>query len=160
MKADLDAPCDDDQNTPLMNAIIQGKDRAVIRQLVESGASTTIKHSVTGKTPKDLAKEHDLSDYLRTKADTDAAWGNLVDLVVLFVLLVVWYVNTVTIVVEGIVKKYYNFSVKEGDIPKVRRPCLSNEKFTSRCFRVLRRAFRTKSNPRLLANSRASWTMW
>jgi hypothetical protein len=135
VKADLDAPCDDDQNTPLMNAIIQGKDGAVIRQLVESGASTTIKHPVTEKTPKDLAEEHGLSSYLRTKADTDAAWGKLVDLVVSFVLLVVWYVNnkTVTNAVEGIVKKYYNIIVKDGDIPKVWRPCLFNYKLTSRC---------------------------
>ena len=56
MKAELDPPCDDDQNTPLTNAIIQGKDRAVIRQLVESGASTTIKHPITQKTPKILRR--------------------------------------------------------------------------------------------------------
>ena len=128
MKADLDAACDDDLNTPLMNAIIQGKDGAVIRQLVECGASTTIEHPVTHKTPKDLAEEHGLSGCLRTKVDTDAAWGKLVDLVVSFVLLVVWYVNnkTMTNVVEGIVKQYYNISVKEGDVPKVRRACFSN----------------------------------
>lgn len=131
VKADLDAACDDDLNTPLMNAIIQGKDGAVIRQLVECGASTTIKHPVTHKTPKDLAEEHDLSGCLRTKMDTDAEWGKLVDLVVSFVLLVVWYVNnkTMTNVVEGIVKQYYNISVKEGDVPKVRRACLSNCRF-------------------------------
>ncbi|KIM49775.1 hypothetical protein M413DRAFT_60710 [Hebeloma cylindrosporum] len=117
VKAELNAPCDDDQNTPLMNAIIQGKDRHVIRQLVECGASITIEHPITQKTPKDLAEEHDLLDCLRTKVETDAAWGKLVDLVVSFVLLVVWYVNnkTMTDVVAGIVKKYYNISVEDTD---------------------------------------------
>ncbi|KIM49757.1 hypothetical protein M413DRAFT_6654 [Hebeloma cylindrosporum] len=120
VKAELDAPCDDEQNTPLMNAIMQGKDRHVIRQLIECGASITIEHPITQKTPKDLAEDHDLSDCLRTKAETDAAWGKLVDLVVSFVLLVVWYVNskTMTNVVGGIVKKYYDISVEDAAVPR------------------------------------------
>ena len=162
VKAELDAPCDDDQNTPLMNAIIQGKDRAVIRQLVESGASTTIKHPITQKTPKDLAEEHDLLDCLRSKVEIDAAWGKLVGLVVSFVLLVIWYVNnkTMTKIAEGIVKRYYNISVKDADVPKVRHSCLSKLEVH---FKVLMRTssiFRSKWNPRLLANSRASLTIW
>jgi len=58
---------------------------------------------------------------LRTKVEIDAAWGKLIDLVVKFVLLVVWYVNnkTVTNVVEGVVKRYYNISVKDAGVPKV-----------------------------------------
>jgi len=128
VKAALNAPCNDDQNTPLMNAIIQGKDRAVIRQLVESGASTTIKHPITQQTPKDLAEEHDLLDCLRTKVEIDAEWGKLVDFLVSLVLLVLWYANnkTVTNVVGGVVKRYYNMSVKDADVPKVRRSCFSN----------------------------------
>ena len=49
------------------------------------------------------------------------AWAKLIDLVVTFVLLIVQYVNnkTVTDVVGGIVKKYYDISVKDEDIPKV-----------------------------------------
>jgi hypothetical protein len=41
--------------------------------------------------------------------------------VVTFVLLIVQYVNnkTVTSVVGGVVKKYYDMSVKDEDVPKV-----------------------------------------
>ncbi|PPQ92155.1 hypothetical protein CVT25_008780 [Psilocybe cyanescens] len=122
-KADLDSPCDDEQNTPLMNAIVQLKDEAVIKQLVECGASTTHKHPVTQKSAQDLAEEHDMSHCLRLKADFEMMWGKLVDLVVSFVLLVVAYANnkTMTNLVDGVVKRYYNISVKEADVSKDRQ---------------------------------------
>jgi ankyrin repeat protein len=120
-KADLDAPCDDDKNTPLMNVIVQLKDKDVIQELVELGASLTVRHHPQQKTAKELAEDHDLARSLVSKAERDMAWANLVDLVVTFVLLIVQYVNnkTVTSVVGGIVKKYYDISVKDGVIPQV-----------------------------------------
>jgi ankyrin repeat protein len=120
-KADLDAPCDDDKNTPLMNVIVQLKDKDVIQELVELGASLTVRHHPLQKTAKELAEDHDLARSLVSKAERDMAWANLVDLVVTFVLLIVQYVNnkTVTSVVGGIVKKYYDISVKDGVIPQV-----------------------------------------
>ena len=120
-KANLDAPCDDDKNTPLMNVIIQLKDKGVIQELVESGASLTIRYYPNQKTAKELGEEHDLAASLVSKAERDKQWAVLIDLVVTFVLLIVQYVNnkTVTNVVGGIVKKYYDMSVKDEDVPKV-----------------------------------------
>ena len=121
LKADLDAPCDDDKNTPLMNVIMQLKDKAVIQELVENGASLTVRHYPNQKTAKELGEEHDLAGTLVSKAERDMAWAKLIELVVTFVLLIVQYVNneTVTSVVGGIVKKYYDMSVKDEDVPKV-----------------------------------------
>jgi len=121
LKADLDAPCDDDHNTPLMNVIMQLKDKAVIQELVESGASLTVQHYPGQKTAKELGEEHDLAGSLVSKAERDLAWAKLMDLVVTFVLLIVQYVNnkTLTDVVGGVVKKYYDISVKDEDVPKV-----------------------------------------
>ena len=120
LKADLDAPCDDDKNTPLMNVILQLKDKAVIKELVESGASLTVQHYPGQKTAKELGEEHDLAGSLVSKAERDMAWAKLVDVVVTFVLLIIQYVNnkTLTNVVGGIVKKYYDISVKDEDVPK------------------------------------------
>ena len=121
LQADLDKPCDDDKNTALMNAIIQLKDKTVIEQLVESGASLTVQHYPNQKTAIELGEEHDLAGSLISKAERDRAWGEMIDVIVSFVLLVIAYVNNKTVnrVVGGIVKKYYNISVKEADIPKV-----------------------------------------
>ena len=121
LKADLDAPCDDDKNTPLMNVIMQLKDKAVIQELVENGASLTVRHYANQKTAKELGEEHDLAGSLVTKAERNMEWARIIDLAVTFVLLIVQYVNnkTVTDVVGGIVKKYYDFSVKDEDVPKV-----------------------------------------
>ena len=120
-KADLNKSCDDDMNTPLMNVITQLKDKIVIEQLVESGASITVQHYPDQPTAEELAEEHGLAGCLIPKAERDRAWGEMIDLLVSFVLLVIAYVNNETVnrVVGGVVKKYYNFSVKEGDLPRV-----------------------------------------
>ena len=121
LKANLDKPCDDDMNTPLMNAITQLKDKEVIEQLVESGASTTIRHYLDQPTAEELGEEHGFAGSLISKAKRNKDWGEMIDLLVTFVLLVIAYVNNKTVnrVVGGVVKKYYDISVKEGDIPKV-----------------------------------------
>lgn len=120
LKANVDDPCDDDKNTPLMNVIIQLKDKSVIEQLVECGASPTKKHKANQKTAKELAQLHGFSSSLRTKAETDLEWGKLIDLVVSFVLLVISYVNNTVVskFAEGVAKRYYDISVKETDLPK------------------------------------------
>ena len=121
LKADLDKPCDEEQNTPLMNAIIQLKDKAVIQELVESGASLTIQHYPTQKTAKELGEKYNLAGSLVPKAERDIAWAKIIDLVVMFALLIIAYVNnkTVNSVVDGIVKQHYNNSAKEVDVPEV-----------------------------------------
>ena len=132
LKADLDKPCDDDKNTALMNAIIQLKDKAVIEQLVESGASITIQHFPNQPTAKELGEEHGFAKSLISKAERDRAWGEIIDLIVSIVLLVIAYVNNKTVnkVVGGIAKKYYDISVKEEDIPKV-PDCISYSRIAS-----------------------------
>jgi len=121
LKADLDEPCDDDKNTPLMNVIIQLKDKEVIQELVENGASLTVKHYPNQKSAKELGEEHDLAGSLVSKEERGMAWAKIIELAVSFVLLVIAYVNNKTVdrVVGGIVKGYYNLSVKEEDVPKV-----------------------------------------
>lgn len=125
LKANLDAPCDDDKNTPLMNVIMQLKDKTLIQELVESGASLTVRYYPNQKTAKELGEEHDLARSLVSKAERDMEWAKLIDIVVTFVLLIVQYVNnkTVTNVVGGVVKKYYDMSVKDEDVPKVLADC-------------------------------------
>jgi len=104
-----------------MNVIMQLKDKAVIQEFVENGASLTVRYYPNQKTAKELGEEHDLAGSLVSKAERDMEWAKIIDLVVTFVLLIVQYVNnkTVTNVVGGIVKKYYDFSVKDEDVPKV-----------------------------------------
>jgi Ankyrin repeats (3 copies) len=117
LKADLDKPCDKDQNTPLMNAIIQLKDKVVIEELVDSGASPTIQHYPTQKNTKELGEEFGLAGSLVPKAERDLAWAKIIDLVVTFLLLIIGFVNNNTVngVVDGIVKQHYNISAKEMD---------------------------------------------
>jgi ankyrin repeat protein len=121
LQADLDKPCDDDRNTALMNAIVQLKDKAVIEQLVESGASLTVRHYPNQKTAKELAEEHNLTESLISKAERDLAWEKMIELVVSFLLLIFAYVNNKTVnrAVGGFVKRYYDISVKKEDLPKV-----------------------------------------
>jgi ankyrin repeat protein len=120
--ANVNAPCNDDKNTALMNVILELKDPEVMRQLAMSGASLNLTHYTGQKSAKELADEYDLSSHLESKADKDASWAKLIDLVVSFVLLVVAYTNNKTMnrVVGGVLKKYYDLSVNESDLPKVR----------------------------------------
>jgi len=117
-KADLDMPCNNDKNTPLMNVIIQLKDKAVIQVLVESGASMTVRHYPNQKTAQELGEEHDLAASLMSKEEREMTWTEIIELVVAFVLLVIVYVNnkTVNSVIDGLVKKYY---VEEEGVSKV-----------------------------------------
>ena len=121
LKADLDKPCDKEQNTALMNVIIQLKDKTIIQELVQSGASLTVQYYPGQKTAKELEEEHDLAGSLFSKAERDMALEKLIDLVVTFVLLIIQYVNNKTVngVMDGIVKQHYNITATEVDIPKV-----------------------------------------
>jgi hypothetical protein len=125
LKADLDKPCDKDQNTPLMNVIIQLKDKTVIQELIENGASLTVRHYPMQKTAEELGEEHDLAGSLVSKAERDIAWTKLIDLVVTFVLLIIQYFNNKTVngVMDGIVKETYNIGDEEVDVPKVPPGC-------------------------------------
>ena len=120
LKADKDKPCDKDQNTPLMNAIIHLQDKVVIQELVDIGASPTIQHYPTQKNAEELGEEFGLAGSLVPKAERDLAWAKIIDLVVTFVVMVIAYMNNNTVngVVDGIVK-HYNISAKGMDGPKV-----------------------------------------
>ncbi|KAF8907889.1 hypothetical protein CPB84DRAFT_1767818 [Gymnopilus junonius] len=136
-KADLNKACDDDKNTPLMNAILELKDKVVIQQLLDSGASPDVKLYDQQKSAKELADEQGLSNWLVTKADRDIAWKNLIELVVSFVLLVVAYVNNKTLnrvtMTQDVLKKvepksvddfknFLNDEVKSGKFGKFFAP--------------------------------------
>ena len=120
LKADLDKQCDEERNTPLMNAIML-KDKVIIEKLVESGASLTIQHYPAQKTAKELGEEYDLAGTLLLKEEKDMAWAKIIDLVVTFMLLIITYLNNKTVngIVEGLMKQHYNVIANEVDIPKV-----------------------------------------
>ena len=126
LKADLDKPCDNERNTPLMNAIIQLQDKSVIEELVESGASLTIQHYPTQKTAKELGEDYDLAGSLVLKEEREIVWAKIIDIVVTFVLLIIAYVNSRTVngVMDGMAKQHHIISAKEVDVPKVVLPWL------------------------------------
>ena len=121
LKADLDKPCDKELNTPLMNAIIQLKDKTVVEEIVENGASRTIQYYPTQKTAKELGEDYDLGGSLVLKAEKDVAWTKTIDLLITLVFLIISYLNikTVNAVMDGIVKQHHNISPKEVDVPEV-----------------------------------------
>ena len=157
LKADLNKPCDKEQNTPLMNVISYLKDKSVIKELVESGASLTIQHYPTQKTAKQLGEEYNLAGSLVLKAERDIAWARIIDLVVAFVLLIITYANNKTVngVMDGIAKQQYN---KEVDVLKV--PWLYVivvNLMLIMCFNnVLRRTFKRSVTPKPLMKCRPS----
>lgn len=55
--ADVDKRCDDENNTPLMNAISQIRDKDVIQLLINNGASKSLKN-IREEVPKSLAEKH------------------------------------------------------------------------------------------------------
>lgn len=59
-KADVDKPCDDEGNTPLMNAIFQTRDEEVVQLLLDNGAKKTQKNA-RAETPEILAEKYRVS---------------------------------------------------------------------------------------------------
>jgi hypothetical protein len=114
--AKIDLPCDDDGNTPLMNAIVQFKDKDIVRLLVDNKASLTQKNS-RGETADDLAKKIGMAQYLRPKGDRNTLRAQVVDTILKMVLLILAYANTLT---GGLVNKLFGIKgVKDEDLAKV-----------------------------------------
>lgn len=107
----IDFPCDEDGNTPLMNAITQIKDKDVIHLLVDKGASLT-KENNNKETAQTLAKKAGLERHLKSKAERGTTRAQMVDLLVSVVSLIISHSNTLTkgVVKDGIVKKLYDIS--------------------------------------------------
>ncbi|PCH33955.1 hypothetical protein WOLCODRAFT_160480 [Wolfiporia cocos MD-104 SS10] len=112
--ADIDGECDeDDRSTPLMNAIVETRDRDVIRELVNRGASQT-KANVRGETAKSLAKDMDMEHVLRGKDATTLNLAQIIDLIVTVVLAIIAYVNNPVVneVLDKVLEKRYGISGK------------------------------------------------
>ena len=76
-KVNIDMPCDRDGNTPLMNAMSHIKDKRVVRELVDRGASVTAKNK-KGETAEALAGKYGMTSSTRlhnTHTIHDEAWN-------------------------------------------------------------------------------------
>jgi Ankyrin repeats (3 copies) len=116
-KADINLACDEDGNTPLMNAIVQMRAREdfpVVHLLVDNNASQT-QPNKQRETARTLADAYKMSRHLRSKDERNTSRAKIVDLVVSFVLLIVAYTNSfsVKMVTDGIVKQLYSISGKK-----------------------------------------------
>jgi len=99
--ADVNLPCDDEMNVPLMHAITHIKDKEVVHLLVDNGALRTVSEEA-------LAMKHGMSRHLRPKAERNSTHWQMVDIVVSMVELCVAYFNDSSFVkgvVEGIVRE-------------------------------------------------------
>ena len=107
--ANVNLPCDEDQNTPLMNAIVEIRDdKDVVHLLVDNNASTTQVNRYN-RNAKMLADQYKMARHLRSKAERSSTRASIVDIVVSLVLLVISYVNSslVKTVAGGIVNQLY-----------------------------------------------------
>ena len=107
-----DGPVNDD-NTPLVNAIIQIKDKEVVSLLVNNGASRT-------PTVEIVAKEHRMTPYLLPTKERKSSREHIVDLVMSMVGHTIAFANKINVSTEGlkqgIVKEIYNFSGNLKDV--------------------------------------------
>jgi len=102
-----------------MNVILQLKDKDIIHELIDGGASTTVKWSDQQKTAKQLADDNGLSRELLTKAERESGWKKLIDTVVAFVLLIIAWANNQSVNrIVGSIANVYNIRVNEADVPK------------------------------------------
>lgn len=107
--ADVNLPCDDEMNTPLMNAITHIKDKDVVHLLVDNGALRTDMEEA-------LAMKNGMARHLRPKAERNSTHGQMVDIIVSMVELCVAYLNDsgfVKGVVDGIVRERSHTSKSE-----------------------------------------------
>lgn len=120
----VDLACDEDKNTPLMNAVLQLQDEIIIQELVKAGASTTLKLRPKQKSAKELADEHGTSRHLLSKAEKVSAWKTLIDVVLSFVMLIIAYANNKSVnQALGGIAKIYKIRISEADVPKVIPKC-------------------------------------
>jgi hypothetical protein len=119
--AKIDLPCDDDGNTPIMNAIVQLRDKDIVTLLFDNSASLAPKNS-RGDTAETLAKKNGMSRSLRPKAERNSLRAQVIDTIMSLVLLVISYANGLTAgaVVGGMVNKLYHIrGIKDDSLAKV-----------------------------------------
>ncbi|KAF9465823.1 hypothetical protein BDZ94DRAFT_1159467 [Collybia nuda] len=118
--ADVNLVCDDDQNTPLINAILQLKDKDIARLLVDNKASLTQKNK-NGDTAESLAKKHGMAQSLKPKGARNSIRARVVDAIMSMVLMILAYANSLTAKATpgGAVKKLYGIQgVEDGALAK------------------------------------------
>lgn len=142
----------EDDITPLANAIVQIKDKEVVSLLVNNGASP--------KKVEELAKEHGMTPYLSPTKERKSSRGEIVDLVMSMVGLTIAFANKASLasgftkgLKEGMVKKLYNFS---GNLKGIKPDAELVRAHSLTLFGVLIHAtFRKKfSNRQLLPTSK------
>lgn len=122
---------EDGLRTPLMNAITEVRDKDVVRELLDRGASVSTRNA-RGETPLILAKGTPLEAGVGGKEEPSALAASIIDIVVSTVMLIVTYTNSSQIraIVSGIVTKLYEIlrgseGQSQADITKVcTYPCL------------------------------------
>ncbi|ETW77755.1 hypothetical protein HETIRDRAFT_11852, partial [Heterobasidion irregulare TC 32-1] len=125
--AQIDAcSADDDLYTPLMNAVTEIRDKDVVHELVDRGASLTQKNA-QGQTAQDLAKKTGMERDLRPRAERNSTRAQIIDAILSVVMIIIAYINSGVMkdVVAGIVKKLYGINGSKDpelakDIPEPR----------------------------------------
>ncbi|EEU38731.1 uncharacterized protein NECHADRAFT_45674 [Fusarium vanettenii 77-13-4] len=117
-KVDLTSP-EVGNETPLMVAITQARDPAVVGMLIEAGASLQAKNS-KGETAKSLAQMSGvpaIQKYALPPGQQQPGLPELINLLVSFVLFVLAYVNSGLIegVVKGVVSNLYHIGSAQPD---------------------------------------------
>jgi len=122
--ADIDAcSYDDDLYTPLMNAIAQTRDKDVIIELVDRGASLTMENA-NKETAQKLAEGTAFQDLLIPRENKKWHRKELIELIVSIVVYIIAYVNSGILgdVVKGITSKLYGISgMKDEKVARVIR---------------------------------------
>jgi len=114
LRADADVNRSDSRrgdNTPLTNAIVQLRDKAIVQLLVDHGAD--VKHTnARGKSAEELAKIYGMERCLRPRTETTAVMGYLIDLLVAVVMFVLALVDNGAIegAVKGAIHKLYHIT--------------------------------------------------
>ncbi|KAH9828786.1 uncharacterized protein C8Q71DRAFT_718972 [Rhodofomes roseus] len=114
--ADVDKRFPKDENaTALMNALTEVRDKDLVHELVDHGASLSAKND-GGQSVRDLAKEVGMDQELLTKQERNATRGAVIDLIVALVMFVIAYVNSGLIkdVAFGTISKLYEVSGAKG----------------------------------------------
>ncbi|KAI0918884.1 hypothetical protein AcV5_001948 [Taiwanofungus camphoratus] len=119
--AEIDAcSAADDLYTPLMNAIVEVKDKDVIHTLVDHGASLVAKNG-RGETAETLAKQFGMERELQPRSKRNSSRAEIIDLIVALVMFIIAVVNSGVIkdVVKGTVSKLYGITgAKDQEIAK------------------------------------------
>jgi len=95
-------------NTPLMNAIVQLKNKTIVSELFDHGADVTLKNA-KGKTAKDLAEEYKMERAIRPRSERTTFKGHFIDLIMSAMMFVLSAINRGMIegTVKGVLDKFY-----------------------------------------------------